>query len=255
MGANSHLVPLAAAAVCMAVALGGCSGDVISVDWSQGESPAPTATPSTTLPAPDPGGTTPGANGGISGDDAQLVDEAVAVIEEIPVKGRAPKTGYSRDEFGQRWADVDRNGCDQRNDVLTRDLEELTYRSPTSCAVASGVLEDPYTGERIDFVRGADTSSAVQIDHVVALSNAWQTGAQQLDPDQREQFANDTVNLLAVDGPTNQAKGDGDAATWLPPRRDAWCGYVARQTVVKDRYGLWMTAAEHDRITEILAIC
>ena len=106
-------------------------------------------------------------------------DNALTVLNTLAVKGRAPKTGYSRDQFGAAWADVDHNGCDTRNDILNRDLTDKTYKANThDCVVASGVLQDPYTGTRIDFVRGQDTSTAVQIDHVVALSDAWQKGAQ-----------------------------------------------------------------------------
>lgn len=236
------------------VSLVGCSagGEVISVDWPD-PSPSPTAARSGASPGTDPSvaaPTTPRPE-----DEQAMVAQAQRLLPEIPIKGRAPKTGYDREKFGQRWADVDRNGCDQRNDVLTRDLTDRTYRSAASCAVATGVLDDPYTGRSITFTRGQDTSTAVQIDHVVSLSNAWQTGASSWDEQQREAFANDAENLLAVDGPTNLAKSDGDAATWLPPHRDSWCSYTARQTVIKDQYGLWMTPPEHDRITEILTQC
>ncbi|AHI02254.1 deoxyribonuclease [Corynebacterium falsenii DSM 44353] len=174
-------------------------------------------------------------------------------MNTLEVKGRAPKTGYSRDEFGQRWKDIDRNGCDQRNDVLARDLTDVN--APEGCKVLSGVLQDPYTGETIDFRRGAKTSSAVQIDHVVALGDAWQKGAQQLSPEQREEIGNDTMNLLAVDGPTNQAKGAGDAATWLPPNKAFRCQYVTIQTQVKAKYHLWVTQAEKDAIERVLSTC
>ncbi|WP_394253076.1 HNH endonuclease family protein [Arthrobacter pityocampae] len=182
-------------------------------------------------------------------------DTALAALEQIPVKGRAPKTGYSREEFGDAWADIDRNGCDTRNDVLNRDLSDVADVNSVPCKVEFGVLEDPYTGTRIEFQRGQDTSSDVQIDHVVALSNAWQTGAQQLSIEKRIQFANDPLNLRAADGPTNNAKGDGDAATWLPPNNAFRCEYVAAQTAVKAEYGLWMTTAEHDAIARVLTTC
>jgi hypothetical protein len=181
---------------------------------------------------------------------------ALAQLETIPVKGRAPKTGYTREEFGPAWADVDRNGCDTRNDILARDLEAETFKPGTQdCVVASGVLADKYTGITINFVRGNTTSSAVQIDHLVALSDAWQKGAQQLSADQRRQLANDPLNLMAADGPTNGAKGDKDAATWLPPNKPFRCEYVARQTAVKAKYQLWATQAERDAIAGILASC
>lgn len=181
---------------------------------------------------------------------------ALAQLETIPVKGRAPKTGYTREEFGPAWADVDHNGCDTRNDILARDLEGETFKPGTqNCVVATGTLADRYTGKTINFVRGNKTSSAVQIDHVIALSDAWQKGAQRLSADQRKQLANDPLNLMAADGPTNGAKGDKDAATWLPPNRAFRCEYVARQTAVKAKYKLWVTQAEHAAIANILASC
>lgn len=179
--------------------------------------------------------------------------DALTLLKEIPVKGRAPKTGYDRGLFGSGWGDPDRNGCDARNDILARDLTVHSYKPGTSdCIVLTGILTDPYTNSVINFQRGQGTSNAVQIDHVVALSDAWQKGAQQLSATTRQEFANDPLNLLAVDGPTNSSKGDGDAATWLPPNRAYWCDYVTRQVQVKHKYDLWMTAAEHKTSSEIL---
>ncbi|MEQ3554697.1 HNH endonuclease family protein [Pseudonocardia nematodicida] len=181
---------------------------------------------------------------------------AAAQVTGLEVKGRAPKTGYSRDEFGRRWADVDRDGCDQRNQVLARDMDGETFKPGTrDCVVLTGVLQGSYTGKTIEFTRGQDTSTAVQIDHVVALSDAWQKGAQQLDPQTREMIGNDPLNLIAVDGPTNARKGDGDAATWLPPDAGYRCAYVARQVAVKAKYDLWVTAAERDAMNRVLGSC
>jgi hypothetical protein len=179
---------------------------------------------------------------------------AMAALGSLAVKGRAPKTGYARSQFGAAWADVDRNGCDTRDDILRRDLTALRYRASTGgCVVIAGTLADPYTGAAISFTK-AD-ASAVQIDHVVALSDAWQTGAQQLPSTTRRALANDPLNLLAVDGPANQQKGDGDAATWLPPRKSFRCTYVSRQVAVKTRYQLWVTPAERDAIARVLRSC
>ncbi|BCW74656.1 DUF1524 domain-containing protein [Arthrobacter sp. FX8] len=181
--------------------------------------------------------------------------KAVDLLATLSIKGRAPKTGYDRAQFGQAWLDVDRNGCDTRNDILRRDLTGITYTNSVPCKVQTGTLADPYTGKTISFVRGSGTSTAVQIDHVVALSDAWQKGAQQLTTEQRTAFANDPLNLQATDGPTNQQKGDGDAATWLPPNKPFRCEYVARQISVKATYGLWVTQAEHDAMARILGDC
>lgn len=174
----------------------------------------------------------------------------------LRVKGRAPKTGYTRDKFGPAWSDVDRNGCDTRNDILARDLTGETFKPGTkNCVVATGTLSDKYTGKTIKFVRGNTTSSAVQIDHVIALSDAWQKGAQRISLEQRQQLANDPLNLMAADGPANSSKGDRDAATWLPSNKAFRCEYVARQTAVKAKYKLWVTQAERDAIASILATC
>ena len=125
----------------------------------------------------------------------------------------------------------------------------------SGCVVLSGILLDPYTGKRVTFRRGAGTSTAVQIDHVVALSDAWQTGAQYWTVAKRTDLANDPLELLAVDGRTNEAKGDGDAATWLPPNKSFRCAYVARQVAIKAKYHLWVTAPERDAIARVLATC
>jgi hypothetical protein len=181
---------------------------------------------------------------------------ATAVLETLAVKGRAPKTGYTRAQFGQAWADVDRNGCDTRNDILKRDLTGIIYKSGTrNCVVASGTLVDRYSGETINFIRGNVTSMEVQIDHVVALSNAWQTGAFKLSADQRKALANDPMNLFAVKGRLNSQKGDGDAATWLPPLKSFRCAYVAQQIAVKAKYSLWVVAPEKAAMSAILAKC
>lgn len=176
---------------------------------------------------------------------------AQAALQTLAIKGRAPKTGYSRDQFGDGWAEV--AGCSMRNIILRRDLEETAVNAD-GCAIESGTLQDIYTNKTIAFLRG-ENSAAVQIDHIVALSDAWQKGAQQISRQQRESLANDPLNLIAVDGPTNQAKGDGDAATWLPPNKSYRCRYVARQIAVKVKYMLWATPAEHEAMGKVLDTC
>jgi hypothetical protein len=192
---------------------------------------------------------------------ADTAADTLATLDTLAVKGRAPKTGYERELFGERWTDdvtveFGRNGCDTRNDILRRDLAEVVSKPGSNgCAVLSGVLNDPFTGTVVDFVRGPGTSAEVQIDHVVALSDAWQKGAQQWDEFTRRNFANDPANLQATIGWVNQAKGDSDAATWLPPNGSYRCTYVTRIVDVKAAYGLWVTQAEHDAIARVLTGC
>lgn len=185
---------------------------------------------------------------------------AAAALADLPVKGRAAMGGYEREQFGQAWSDaarVDgaRNGCDTRNDVLRRDLRHVVIKPGThGCLVLSGKLRSPYSGHEIGFERGAQ-SGLVQIDHVVPLADAWAKGAQQLDAHEREDLANDPLNLMAVDGGLNGSKGAGDAATWRPPARSSWCSYAARQIAVKKTYRLWVTAAEKRALLEMLEPC
>lgn len=199
------------------------------------------------------------ALGSTGGPSAQ--GTALDALDELPVKGRAPMTGYERTAFGPAWSDdndqaLGHNGCDTRNDILRRDLTGVVVEPDTrGCVVGAGVLTDPYGGSVIHFVRGVGTSLAVQIDHVVALGDAWQTGAQSWPEARRQDFANDPLELLAVDGPLNEGKGDGDAATWLPPHNAFRCDYVSRQIAVKAKWRLWVTPAEKVAMTRVLDRC
>ena len=198
-----------------------------------------------------PGSGTPAPDGGSGGKPAAR-GTALAAVDTLTVKGRAPKTGYEREKFGRAWADVDGNGCGTRDDILRRDLTGVRL-TDGRCKVASGTLtDDPYTGTTVEYVRGR---SKVDIDHVVALSDAWQKGAGKWDAGTRRRFANDPLNLLAVDASTNRRKSDGDAATWLPPNKSYRCTYVARQVAVKKKYGVWVTGAERDAMRKVLKAC
>ncbi len=251
---------LAVAGLVLSIALAGCLP-------AQGRSPEPTDVPAsasdrTTVVAEPtgPDSTGPDSSGPeptrpeqdastTPGSRSEADPLALDVLASLPVKGRAPRTGYRRDNFGQAWADVDRNGCDTRNDVLRRDLHEVTVKPGTNgCKVLSGTLLDPYSGEAIGLRQ-------IQVDHVVAMSDAWQKGAQQLTADERLAFANDPLNLQPTTGSLNQRKSDSDAASWLPPNKAYRCTYVARQVAVKSRYRLWVTQAEHDAIARVLAGC
>ena len=220
--------------VLVAVILIGTLGWIVVKEW-----------PNLPLMPPDSQSQQSGSNS----DSGEVARDALAAL---PTKGRAPKTGYKRSQFGDGWAKA--GGCDTRNVILRRDLTNAVL-GDDNCKVQAGALSDPYTGQRIAFKRGANSSGAVQIDHVVALSNAWQTGAQQLSSEQRISLANDPLELLAVDGPANQQKGDGDEATWLPSNKPFRCQYIARQIAVKKKYSLWVTPPERTAMERILASC
>ena len=188
-----------------------------------------------------------------SGISAVTAESALA---KLVVKGRASKVKNMREQFGPAWKDMNHNGCDTRNDILKRDLTNIVYRAKTrDCVVESGVLVDPYSGETINFEKGQISSMEVQIDHVVALADAWQTGAFGWTSLKREELANDPLNLLAVKGRLNSQKSDSDAASWLPPLKSYRCKYVARQIAVKVKYGLWVKPAEKTAMQNVLAKC
>jgi hypothetical protein len=227
-GTARTLVCTAALAVALGGTLAGCK------DPTDGEGTSSATPPGAGAPS--------GAHG-----------SALAAVGGLTVKGRAPKTGYSREKFGPEWSDTDHNHCDTRDDILKRDLDKTSFRDGSKeCTVTGGTLSDPYTGKEITYKRGA---SKVDIDHAVALSDAWQKGAQQWSDDKRKDFANDPLNLLAVDSSTNRSKSDGDTATWLPPNSAFRCKYVARQVAVKKKYGVWVTSAERDAMRKVLNGC
>lgn len=226
---------------------------------------APTSSTSATAPntptAPAPATASDAAPAAPEPPTAPAPNPALEQLNTLPVKGRAPKTGYERKQFGQAWSDdvtveFGHNGCDTRNDILRRDLVDITLKENThDCVVLTGTLHDPYSGTDISFQRGQGTSELVQIDHIVPLADAWQKGAQEWSPEKRRDFANDPRNLLAVDGPLNQQKSAGDAATWLPPSKEYRCTYAQKIIEVKATYGLWVTQAEYDALTTQLATC
>ncbi|MBM7410235.1 hypothetical protein JOE38_000058 [Clavibacter michiganensis] len=186
------------------------------------------------------------------------IDAAAArgIAGAIRADGRERHPRYDRDAFGPAWADADGNGCDQRDDVLVRDLVRVAFASsdPT-CTVVAGHLDDAYTGRRIDFVRGPRTSAAVQIDHLVPLSWAWQHGAWSWTDERRERLATDFDELQAVDGPTNQDKSDQGPGTWLPPDAAYRCLYVTRFAFVVSRYGMTIDDADRAAIDRVLQAC
>ena len=182
-----------------------------------------------------------GAESGVnSTDDGTLL--AKDVLEKLEVKGRAPKTGYKREEFYSGWPDVD--GCSLRQRIIKRELGDTAVLD--GCNVVAGEYDEPYTGEHKVYSKKEEISK-IQIDHVVALSDAWQKGAQYLEKAVRYKIATDPLNLLAVDGTANKQKSDGDAATWLPSNKQFRCQYIARQISVKYKYSLWVQMPKNRR--------
>jgi len=175
-------------------------------------------------------------------------------LQNLETKSAGSMDGYQPRtvSFGPAWYDVDINSCDTRNDILRRDLTQVAFKQGSECKVASGTLKDPYTAKTIAFQSTAPLT--VQIDHVVALAAAWRTGAKAWPPQRRLFYANDPLVLLAVDGPTNNAKGDDDASEFLP-MTSFQCRYVARQIAIKTKYELWVTQPERTAMSDVLTGC
>ncbi|MDO4889585.1 MAG: HNH endonuclease family protein [Candidatus Saccharibacteria bacterium] len=188
------------------------------------------------------------SNASAESQDAPLV---ITILETLPIKGRAPKTGYKRTEFYDTWPIID--GCSLRQRIIKREVGDSAKLD--GCDVVAGTFTEAYTGETREYKTKAEFSKNIQIDHIVALSDAWQKGAQNLTKEKRYELATDPLNLIAADGPANQQKSDGDAATWLPKNKAFRCQYVARQVSVKSKYELWVTQAEHDAIARVLTNC
>lgn len=247
----------AAAAVAVLAGCGGGDPDVVvtsslptvATSSTTTSAASGTAAATTTRPAGSTSASTSGSS--TSNPPAPTLDtsdEAAAVLEQLDVKGRAPKTGYDRALF-PHWRDTDGNGCDADDDTVERYASrEMADR----CRESAAVMVDPYTGSELRW--GARRAGVVEIDHVVSLSDAWQKGAQSWDTAKRRRFANDPINLVPTAASVNNKKGDSDAATWLP-WKPARCGFVARQIRVKGAYGLWVTAAERDAMARVLESC
>lgn len=238
----------AAAMLGMVVLLAGCEGVELPADSEPSGSGPAVSSGRAVSPLDNPDGTKAGL-AAITTDADRT--KARALIEKVDTKGRGPKTGYDRDEFGYAWMDsapggipFSRNGCDTRNDLLQRDGEDVRFRSGSDCVVVSMTLVDPYTGKEIDWVKSRAT--AVQIDHVMPLSYDWQMGASRWDKGKREDIANDPLNLIPVDGPTNGSKSDSGPASWLPPNKGIRCSYVVRFAQVSLKYELPVTKADKE---------
>jgi hypothetical protein len=186
---------------------------------------------------------------------------ATAALAALPVAAKTSLDGYDRDcgsgagcVFGPAWADIDRNGCDQRNDVLHRDLTEVEVRDGTQgCVVIAGVLDDPYSGATVQFAK--ETAGEVPIDHVVPLAAAWVQGADGWTTDERKLFANDPANLMATTRAQNSSKGDSTADEWVPEDPTYGCSYATVVVTVKQTYSLSVTGEEAAALKSLLATC
>lgn len=221
-------------------------------DLGNPDDPALNAAAAADLAAPAPAGS--------SDTDAVLAGAtgrtALVALAQLRVDDNPSMAGYVRDAFGYRAYDTNHNGCDTRNDILRRDLTDVVIKDGTNgCVVLSGTLADPYSGASIAFTRGTATSNDAQIDHVVSLGDAWQSGASAWADDERHLLGNDPLNLLAVSGPLNTQKGDKAADAWLPPNVGFRCAYVARQVGVKLTYALTVTTSERRAMAAVLSSC
>ena len=212
------------------------------------DSPQPPSTPLPTLSAETLPSTVPDVV------DHTPESGTLTLLEQLPPVSAPPGQDYDRDEFGQRWADIDRNGCDTRNDMLGRDLIEATFKPGThDCVVLTGILHDPYTGETVDFTRLSEGYQPVQVDHVIPLAAAWDAGASGWTSEQRTQFANDPANLQVTTA--NQSKGSRGPASWMPPAADYACEYATRYVELAHHYDLALPEEDRAALRGTLTGC
>lgn len=172
---------------------------------------------------------------------AAAVSDLLAQLVEAP---ESSGEGYDRALF-EHWIDADRDGCDTRCEVLAAE------RRADLPGLASGWLSiyDGYS---------TDDPSELDVDHVVALGEAWRSGADTWDPARRQAFANDLDEpdaLIAVTASTNRSKSDQDPADWQPPNPGAWCQWGLGWVRVKIKWGLTADEAEVRALTNVLSGC
>lgn len=184
-----------------------------------------------------------------STDENPTPPPAIEVLADITVAEDHPMDNYDRDTFAPTgWIDTTGNGCTTREDVLARDLDNETLQID-GCTVEYGQTIGAYSGEPIEHVQGA---SEVDIEHVVAVGQAWRNGAHTWDETTRQTFYQDQENLIAVSAPENQTKGAKDATEYMPPNQGTYCEYAAATVYIKGKYDLAMNPAEHEFIADLL---
>jgi len=177
-----------------------------------------------------------------------VANDAKSVLATIRVENEY-KTGYRRSLF-IHWSDLDGDGCDTREEVLKRDSTSKPQVDPYRCYVVAGDWFSKYDGKTLS------DRSDVDIDHVVALKEAWDSGAWSWSESQRKAYANDLTDsrsLIAVSDRVNMSKGDKDPSNWIPPLKSYWCTYLGDWISIKARWDLSMDQSEFGRIKNLLS--
>lgn len=175
------------------------------------------------------------------------------------------KSNVSSDRKSHQWNKVDEKSGNYttRDLVLERDMNDVTFNSRGN--VKSGILLEPYTGKTIHFQRGqsnkteggsaSNRDGGIQIDHVVAYAEAYRSGLDKLDFQQRDTYYNDPDVLLSSQAEANNVKKDGTIAEWEPSNQAFQCDYASLQIGIKAKYGLMVDQKEHDKLAQVLASC
>jgi hypothetical protein len=173
-----------------------------------------------------------------------------AVIDELVVVEEGRREGYARDLF-DHWSDINGSGCHARQDVLLDQAISYVQRDRFSpCFIVEGDWYLPFDGQQFSGAPGD-----IDVDHVVALAEAWDSGADQWNFSRRRQFANDPLHLMVSDRQVNRDKADLDAGEWKPERRDAWCLTATMIVLTKYRYSLTIDPAERRGLYEMADTC
>jgi hypothetical protein len=205
-------------------------------DRSPGARPAPAKTTTTTRPAATP--------------DERTASRQLGTLTVV-AEGR--RAGYERAAFGEGWA-IGPDGCDVREEVLaTESLVPVTRRAGSDhCTIVRGRWRSIYDNDV------TSDPGDLQIDHMVPLAEAWESGASRWPAERRQRYANDTRRpdaLVAVTAAMNESKSDQDPAEWQPPNRHAWCRYARAWITEKAAWHLTVDPDERDTLGHMLATC
>lgn len=224
--------------------------------------PTPTTPQAAPTPVAEPVPSSPPTTPSPIADDA-AVEYAQAAVHAAALSVIDPSAwipDYRREEFGPRWPDLDGDGCNERQEVLQRDLDNVVLAAD-GCRVLTGTLHDPYTGTTILFQHdevadpGNPGSQGVPIDHIISLAQAWRGGAWAWSDEQRIEFANDLDGLIAVDGSANSGKGDSGPSSWLPPNPSYVCPYALQVTQIATQWQIAVTPDDQATLVDVLTTC
>jgi hypothetical protein len=181
-------------------------------------------------------------------------ESLIATIELLEVAAEPQRRGYSREVF-EHWVDLTGSGCTTRHKVLAAQATAVARSAATSGGAGSCVVFEGDWELLFDGSRHVGLASEIDVDHVVALAEAWDSGAHSWDAERRRIFANDPLNLIVADRQVNKDKADRDAGEWTPPDPRGRCIIAAKMVLTKLRYQLTVDPTERRGLITMARFC